>query len=363
MQLTLQSQIQQVSRCVPACCCPQLCSAVERKEVEQETEVKREQHKEEQAKLAAQRKADAEAARKKAEEDAAAQKAADAKAAAEAAEAAAKEGDVEPHEVGLVPPQCVEHCLSAGRCILAAAALGRLPTGCCTALHRVRAVFVLSVCTYHTPCVGLESFVMCAQTVAVGGNTLNQPAHFEVEPFVQHQLILLLFASSLLQETDEERGRRIASQWTNDPAAAGTAVRAQQASTQPQAQQHAAQPQHAQTRTQQTAPAAHTTADSSSSRSDSQEYSKPGAEDAVPASSNIVQRAKTDSSDTGTSSGSQVKTDLASRAGGGFDAGQPSAAAAAGVVVAQRAYVLVWAVLLVGCAALGGRRLVARVQR
>lgn len=46
-----------------------------------------------------------------------------------------------------------------------------------------------------------------------------------------------------------------------------------------------------------------------------------------------------------------------------MDGGQRSAAAAAGVVAAQRAYVLVWAVLLVGCAALGGRRLVARCHR
>jgi hypothetical protein len=32
-------------------------------------------------------------------------------------------------------------------------------------------------------------------------------------------------------------------------------------------------------------------------------------------------------------------------------------------VVAQRAYVAVWCVLLVGCAALGGRRLLARAAR
>jgi hypothetical protein len=54
---------------------------------------------------------------------------------------------------------------------------------------------------------------------------------------------------------------------------------------------------------------------------------------------------------------------VGSHGGEGLEAGQPSAAAAAGVGVAQRAYVLVWAVLLVGCAALGGRRLVSRLQR
>lgn len=99
--------------------------AAERKQVEEDTEVKRQEHKEEQTKLAAQRKAEAEARKKKAEEDAAAaaQKAADDAAAQAEAGAAGQEGE------GTAPQE----------------------------------------------------------------------------------------------ETDEERGRRIASQWTNDPAAAGAA--------------------------------------------------------------------------------------------------------------------------------------------
>ncbi len=77
--------------------------AEEKKKVEEETAVKREEHKAEQAKLAAQRKAEAEAARKKAEADAAAaaEQAANEAAAAQAqAEAAAKEGQTATQEVG-----------------------------------------------------------------------------------------------------------------------------------------------------------------------------------------------------------------------------------------------------------------------
>lgn len=151
----------------------------------------------------------------------------------------------------------------------------------------------------------------------------------------------------LLQETDEERGRRIASQWTNDPAAAGAAVRAQQAQRQ---QLHAAQPQLAQSHPHHTVTAAHANSGSQTSSSEA------GGE---PAQGRVQ-------SDHDSASGVQIRRDLASSGGGGAgasDGGQRSAAAAAGVVVAQQAYVLVWAVLLVGCAALGGRRLVARCHR
>jgi outer membrane biosynthesis protein TonB len=73
--------------------------------VEEETEAKREEHKQEQAKLAAQRKVEAEAARKKkAEEDAAAAEKAASEAAAQAeadAAAAAAGGDAAATEVGV----------------------------------------------------------------------------------------------------------------------------------------------------------------------------------------------------------------------------------------------------------------------
>jgi hypothetical protein len=80
-------------------------AAAEKAKVEQETEAKREEHKQEQARLAAQRKVEAEAARKKkAEEDAAAAEkaASDAAAQAEAdAAAAAAGGDAAGAEVGV----------------------------------------------------------------------------------------------------------------------------------------------------------------------------------------------------------------------------------------------------------------------
>jgi colicin import membrane protein len=79
--------------------------------VEEETEVKRQEHKDEQTKLAAQRKAEAEARKKKAEEDAAAaaQKAADDAAAQAEAGAAGQEGEV-------AAPQEVGWCFGVGVC-------------------------------------------------------------------------------------------------------------------------------------------------------------------------------------------------------------------------------------------------------
>jgi hypothetical protein len=155
-----------------------------------------------------------------------------------------------------------------------------------------------------------------------------------------------------LQETDEERGRRIASQWTNDPAAAGSAVRAQDA-TRPQQQQRAAQPQHAQPTTHTAVePADVVTAASTntSSAAAGQSVSK-GTSDRGIARGSSEHVAEGSLSSTADNSGQELA------------AGRHTAAAAAGVVVAQRAYVMVWAVLLVGCVALGGRRLLARTQR
>lgn len=152
-----------------------------------------------------------------------------------------------------------------------------------------------------------------------------------------------------VQETDEERGRRIASQWTNDPAAAGSAVRAQDA-TRPQ-QQHAAQPQHAQPTTHTAVTSAHVDTAASTNTS----------------SSAAGQDASAGTSDRGIGRGSSEQgvqgSGTADSAGQELAAGRHTAAAAAGVVVAQRAYVMVWAVLLVGCVAIGGRRLLARTQR
>jgi cobalamin biosynthesis Mg chelatase CobN len=148
-----------------------------------------------------------------------------------------------------------------------------------------------------------------------------------------------------VQETDEERGRRIASQWTNDPAAAGSAVRAQDA-TRPQ-QQHAPQPQHAQPTTHTAVTSAHVK--TASSTNTSRDAASRGA------SNRGIGRGRSELSHGGSST--------ADRAGQELAGGRHTAAAAAGVVVAQRAYVMVWAVLLVGCVAIGGRRLLARTQR
>lgn len=148
-----------------------------------------------------------------------------------------------------------------------------------------------------------------------------------------------------MQETDEERGRRIASQWTNDPAAAGSAVRAQDA-TRPQ-QQRAAQPQHAQPTTHTAATSAHNSAASSTNTS----------------SDAASRGARNRGTGRGGSELGVEGSSTFDRSGQELAAGRHTAAAAAGVVVAQRAYVMVWAVLLVGCVAIGGRRLLVRTQR
>lgn len=142
----------------------------------------------------------------------------------------------------------------------------------------------------------------------------------------------------VLQETDEERGRRIASQWTNDPAAAASAVRGQHIQWQPQPQQQQ-QPQHAQQLPHPTTTTAHLHTDNQVARSS----------DGTGGSSDA-------------SSGVSIKQ-LSTPQDSALSEGRRTAAAAAGVAVARRAYVVVWAVLLVGCFALGGRRLVAGVQR
>lgn len=160
-----------------------------------------------------------------------------------------------------------------------------------------------------------------------------------------------------LQESDEERGRRIASQWTNDPAAAGTSVREEQQIQPQQAhqQQLHAQPQHAQPSTHTTVTAAHTNTDSTTRPDDG--------------SSTSTSNGATGHNQKGLGGGEISSSSTAALANeqssdGRFeDRVRQRAATAAGVVVAQRAYVVVWAVLLVGCAALGGRRLFARAQR
>lgn len=177
-----------------------------------------------------------------------------------------------------------------------------------------------------------------------------------------------------VQETDEERGRRIASQWTNDPAAAGSAVRAQgsgqqtvkpavqpavqpaiqpaiQPAVQPAVQPvHQTQPHQLATQPQDAQPTPHATAKvanisaATSSHASSRDVSHRG-----------IGR--------GSSRQGLDRDSMADSAGQELAAGRHTAAAAAGVVVAQRAYVVVWAVLLVGCVAIGGRRLIARTQR